>query len=121
MGQGYKVALCCLCGMSGMQLLYCDFCLFLKKRMWWERQTAAEGEHCAEASSVTPGLHLAPDPWLLLQGWRHLCPLKPRGEWGAGGGASGESWPWGLAMPWSHHMLAWEKRLPASFPSQSQS
>lgn len=84
MGQGCEVALCCLCGMSGMQRLYHDFCLFFKKRTRWGKQAAAEGEHCAEASSVTSGLHLAPDAWLLVQGWRCLCPLKPRGERGAG-------------------------------------
>lgn len=37
------------------------------------------GECCAEASSVIPGSHLAPDGWRLGQGWRRSCPLKPRG------------------------------------------
>lgn len=67
-----------------MQLLYHDFRLFCKQSLRWGQQGAAKGEHCANASSVTPGLHLALGACLLLQGWRCSCPLKPRGEQGAG-------------------------------------
>lgn len=49
----------------------------------------AEEEHHAEASSVNPGLHLAPDAWLLVQDWRNSCPLKPKGKWDVGGGLLG--------------------------------
>ncbi|KAL2299377.1 hypothetical protein Nmel_014032, partial [Mimus melanotis] len=49
------------------------------QRIWWGKQRAEE-ELCTEASSVNPGLHLAPDAWLLVQGWRSSCPLKPKGR-----------------------------------------
>lgn len=49
------------------------------------REQGGEGKHCAAASSITPGLHVVPDAWLLVWGWR----LKPRGQWGADGGLLG--------------------------------
>ena len=64
------------------------FACFLRRRGGGEGRQLPSGS-TAGGSSVTPGLHLAPDAWLLVQGWRRSCPLKPRGERGAGGGLLG--------------------------------
>lgn len=88
MGQGFQVvALCYLQGMSGMQQLDHNFACFL--RGCGGESQRAEEEHCAEASSVNSGLHLAPDAWLFVQGLRGFCPLKPKGKWDVGGGLLG--------------------------------
>lgn len=41
--------------MSGMQLLYHDFGLFLKKRALWGRQAAAKGDAVLEPAQLPQG------------------------------------------------------------------
>lgn len=65
--------------------------------------------HSADAGSAPPGLPLAPDPWLLVQGWRRLCAPKPRAGRVVDGGSRG--------IPAKAPRCAREKRFPAFLPS----